>query len=126
MKQMIEHRGYAGRVELDPEAGLFHGEVDGLRDVVTFRGRTFEELETSFRDSVDDYLAWCEAEGAEPERPYSGRLLLRLSPELHRSASAAARRAEKSLNEWIGDAVFAAVRSRRLRSRSSARRAGKA
>ena len=68
---------------------------------MTFQGRSVEELKQSFRDSVDDYLAYCEERGDTPDRPFSGRLLLRLSPDLHRNLYVAARKAGKSLNAWI-------------------------
>jgi len=100
---MLEHKGYVGRVEYDDEAGLFHGEVLDLRDVVTFQGTSVEELEAAFRDSVDDYLEFCEERGEEPDRPFSGRLMLRLSPDLHRKVYVRARREGKSLNQWISE-----------------------
>jgi predicted HicB family RNase H-like nuclease len=100
---MLEHRGYKGRVEYDDEAGLFHGEVLDLRDVVTFHGTSVEELEEAFRDSVDDYLEFCEERGEEPDKPFSGRLMLRLSPDLHREVYVRARREGKSLNQWISE-----------------------
>ena len=50
----MKYKGYTGRVEFDDEAGVFHGEVLDLRDVVTFQGRSVKELEQAFRDSVDD------------------------------------------------------------------------
>jgi predicted HicB family RNase H-like nuclease len=83
---MMTHKGYQGRVEFDDEAGLFHGEVSGTRDVITFQGRAVDELRQAFRDSVDDYLDWCAARGKAPDRPYSGRLLLRLDPAPRRAA----------------------------------------
>lgn len=100
---MLEHRGYVGRVEYDDEARLFHGEVLDLRDVVTFQGTSVEELEAAFRDSVDDYLEFCEERGEEPDKPFSGRLMLRLSPDLHRAVYVRARREGKSLNQWISE-----------------------
>ncbi len=57
---MLQYKGYTGHVEFDDEAGLFHGEVIDLRDVVTFQGTSVEELEQAFRGSVDDYLKFCE------------------------------------------------------------------
>lgn len=85
---MLQHEGYTGHVEFDDEARLFHGEVIYLRDVATFQGTTVEEPEKAFRDSVDDYLEFCEERGEEPDRPFSGRLMLRVSPHLHRQAYA--------------------------------------
>lgn len=100
---MLEYKGYAGRVEYDGEAGLFHGEVLGLRDVITFQGTSVGEIEEAFRDSVDDYLEFCAERGEEPDRPFSGRLVLRLSPELHRSVWVRAAQEGKSLNQFINE-----------------------
>ena len=85
------------------EAGLFHGEVLDLKDVITFQGKSVDELEQAFRDSIDDYLAFCEERGEEPDKPFSGRLMLRLPPALHREVYVQARREGKSLNQWIAD-----------------------
>ena len=100
---MLKHRGYTGHVEFDDEDGIFHGEVLGLRDVVTFQGKSVEALEQAFRDSVDDYLAFCEERGEEPDRPFSGRLMVRLPPELHREVYLRARQEGQSLNQWIAN-----------------------
>ena len=81
---MLNYKGYTGHVEFDDEAGIFHGEVLDLRDVVTFQGKSVDELEQAFRDSVEDYLEFCEERGEEPDKPFSGKLMLRLPPELHR------------------------------------------
>lgn len=66
---MMEYKGYAGRVEFDDEAGIFHGEVLHTRDVITFQGRSVDELKAAFQESVDDYLAFCEQRGEQPDRP---------------------------------------------------------
>lgn len=105
----MEHKGYTARVEFDDEAGLFHGEVEGTRDVVTFQGGSVEELRQAFRDSVDDYLDWCAARGKTPDKPYSGRFVVRIEPGLHRAADRAARRAGKSLNAWVAERVAEAA-----------------
>lgn len=100
---MLNHKGYTGRVEFDDESGLLHGEVLDLRDVITFQGRSVEELESAFRDSIDDYLAFCKERGEEPDKPFSGRLMLRLAPDLHRKVYVRAQHEGKSLNQWIAD-----------------------
>jgi predicted HicB family RNase H-like nuclease len=70
----LAHKGYtAGAIGFDDQAGLFSGTVAGMREVVHFTGRTADELAQAFRDSVDDYLAWCAERGTPPEKPYSGR-----------------------------------------------------
>lgn len=98
---MLQYLDYTGRVEFDSEADLFHGEVLDLRDVITFQGRTTEEIRQAFIDSIDDYLEFCAERGEDPDRPFSGNLTLRLSSELHRKAYVAAQLEGVSLNQWI-------------------------
>ena len=100
---MLRYKEYNGHAEFDDEAGLFRGEVLDLRDVITFQGTSVEELEKEFRDSIDDYLEFCEERGEEPDRPFSGRLMLRLPPNVHRDAYVRARQEGKSLNQWIAE-----------------------
>jgi predicted HicB family RNase H-like nuclease len=100
---MLKYKGYTGRVELDDEAGIFHGEVLDLKDVITFQGKSVEELEVAFRDSIDDYLEFCAERGEEPDKAFSGRLMLRLPPGLHREVYVRAQREGKSLNQWISE-----------------------
>lgn len=100
---MLNYKGYHGKVEFDEEAGLFHGEVVDLRDVITFQGKSVEELEQSFRDSVDDYLDFCHQRDEEPDKPFTGRLTLRLPTEVHRKVYVQANKEGKSLNEFISE-----------------------
>lgn len=65
----MEYNGYQGRVEFEVKACLFHGTVTNIRDVVTFQGRTVQEAETAFRESVEDYIAFCKERGESPELP---------------------------------------------------------
>jgi predicted HicB family RNase H-like nuclease len=95
------HKGYTGHVIFDDEAGLFHGEVENTRDVITFQGRSVDELETAFRESIDDYLEWCAERGKSPDKPFSGRLVLRMPPLLHRRLATEACRQGKSLNTVV-------------------------
>jgi len=69
---LMEYKGYFGKVEFDDEANIFHGEVINLRDVITFEGKTVEEIREAFHESIDDYLEFCAARGEDPEKPYSG------------------------------------------------------
>lgn len=100
---MMEYKGYVGKVEFDDEAGIFHGEVINTRDVITFQGTTVDEIRQAFRDSVEDYLDFCAQLGHAPEKPFTGKLMLRLSPDLHRRIFIAAKQAGKSLNTWIAE-----------------------
>lgn len=106
---MLEYKGYTAHVELDDEAGVFHGEVLDTRDVITFQGTSVDEVQQAFRDSIDDYLEFCAQRGEEPDKPFSGRLMVRLSPRLHRQLYARAKQEGKSLNQLISERLEKAV-----------------
>ena len=100
---MMEYKGYFGKVEFDDEANIFYGEVINLRDVVIFQGETVKDLRKAFRESIDDYLEFCAVRGEEPEKPYSGKFVVRVEPELHKIISIEAKKTGKSLNTWVSD-----------------------
>ena len=100
---MLEYKGYVGHAEYDPEAHVFHGEVLDTRDVITFESDTVRGLEEAFRESIDDYLEFCSQCGEDPDKPFTGRLTLRLPRELHRRVYVQAKEDGKSLNQWISD-----------------------
>ena len=101
----MKYKGYHGQVNYDEEAKLFHGEVVGLRDVITFQGTSVDELEQAFKDSVDEYLDFCKELGRAPEKPFSGKLILRLPPEIHKRAAYEARSSGVSLNAWLNQGI---------------------
>jgi predicted HicB family RNase H-like nuclease len=106
---MMECKGYVGKVEFDDEAGIFHGEVVNTRDVITFQGGTVAKLKKAFRDSLEDYLAFCQERGEEPEKPFSGQFVTRVSPDLHRRINLAATLSGKSLNAWVTEQLESGV-----------------
>jgi predicted HicB family RNase H-like nuclease len=116
---MIEYMGYTGVVEFDPELSLFAGHVKDLGDEIYFEGESVEALKMSMQRAVDLYLSVCEARGEEPERPYSGKLNLRLGPELHRAAAIAAASEGESLNTWLAKVVESAAGPMTVRERGS-------
>jgi predicted HicB family RNase H-like nuclease len=115
---MIEYMGYTGVVEFDPELSLFVGHVKDLGDEIYFEGESVEALKMSLQRAVDHYLKVCEARGEEPERPYSGKLNLRLGPELHRAAAIAAATEGESLNSWLAKLVESAAGPTMVRERT--------
>lgn len=109
---LLHYKAYSGQVESDAEANVLFGRVCGTRDVVTFEGETMAEVEQAFRDSVDAYLAFCAEQGRSPEKPFSGRLPLRTTPDRHRQIALAAAASGKSINAWLeGVATEAAART---------------
>lgn len=107
---MMEYKGYFATVEFDDEANIFHGEVINLRDVITFEGESVDELRGAFHDSVEDYLSFCAERGEDPEKPYSGKFIVRVGPQLHKTLVIQARRNGKSLNAWVHEALEQVVK----------------
>jgi predicted HicB family RNase H-like nuclease len=132
---MMKHKGYSGEAWVDLDAGVIRGRIVGLKDVITFQGATVEEARAAFVESVDDYLAFCAERGEKPEKPFSGKILVRLDPETHRALSMAAEREGKSLNSLVASQLkmgclddVGATFSREVtlgKKRSSAAKAGK-
>ena len=91
----LKYKGYSGTVEYDESVGYLVGKIVGLKKaLILYEGNSIEELQKDFEEAVDDYLESCKANGVEPEQPYSGKLVLRMSSKLH---GAAAEKAEKDL-----------------------------
>lgn len=109
MTNVLSYKSYLGEVEIDPTVDVLHGRVLGLRDTITFEGVTVEEVVQAFHDSVDDYLAFCTERGEEPDKPYSGSLPFRTTPEVHRRIALAAAAAGKSINAWLSEAAAEAA-----------------
>jgi predicted HicB family RNase H-like nuclease len=117
---LIDYKGYTGVFEFDPSIDAFHGRIVGLRDVVTFEGRSLDELRRAMAESVEDYLELCAEAGKDPERSYRGEFLVRTSPELHRAVAVEAESAGMSLNAWV-EATLAATVAEAGRKRRKAR-----
>jgi predicted HicB family RNase H-like nuclease len=107
----MKYKSYTAIVTFDDEAEIFHGEVQDLRDVITFQGQSVAELRREFKASVDDYLAWCKERGKSPEKPFSGQVLLRTEPCLHRILAQTAAAAGQSLNAWAVEKLRSAVQT---------------
>ncbi|MBD2576313.1 type II toxin-antitoxin system HicB family antitoxin [Oscillatoria sp. FACHB-1406] len=106
----MEYKGYTASIEIDEDVSSLFGTVLGIKDVITFQGNTVNELRHAFQDSVDDYLEWCEELGEKPDKPFSGKLPFRTTPEIHRQIYMAARKANKSINSWMDEVVAKAAK----------------
>ncbi len=104
-KAMMKYKGYIGHVEFDDESGVFHGEVINTRGVITFQGKSVAELKREFKSSVDVYLAFCKRRGKEPDKPFSGKFVLRIDPDLHRKVYVTAKHEGKSINNWVAETL---------------------
>ena len=104
MKHM-EYKGYLAKIEYDGEDKIFVGHIAGIRAIVGFHGESAGELEASFHDAVDDYLAHCAEKGIAPQRPFSGRIMLRIDPQVHARAAMQAQAKNMSLNQYVSDVL---------------------
>jgi predicted HicB family RNase H-like nuclease len=107
---MMKYRGYTARIEYDEEDRIFVGHLAGIQDIVGFHGTTVDELEAAFHESVDNYIAISEETGRPAQKPYSGRLMLRVPPEVHAAVATAAQIRGKSINQWATDTLKKAAR----------------
>ena len=105
MKNVLKHKNYMARVEFDSDDCIFVGHVAGIEDEIGFHADTVDGLIAAFREAVDDYLDTCAAIGKAPDKPLSGKVFIRATPELHAKAAVAAKMAGKSLNQFGVEAL---------------------
>ena len=105
----MSHKGYTARVEFDERDNIFVGRVLGIRTMISFHGENVAELRHEFEGAVESFVRECKEKGLKPEKPASGKLLLRVPPEVHGAAMVAAQAAGKSLNQWATELLQDAV-----------------
>jgi predicted HicB family RNase H-like nuclease len=101
----MNHKGYTARIEFDERDNIFVGRVLGLRTMISFHGDTVAELRSDFEIAIEEFLRDCKEQGLRPEKPASGKLMLRVPPEIHGAALVAAQAAGKSLNQWATEVI---------------------
>lgn len=108
-KNILEYKGYYTKIEYSAEDRVLYGKIEGIRDLVNFESDNIEGVEQEFRSAVDDYLAFCEDLGQNPEKAYKGVFNVRITPELHREAAIAADKNNETLNAFVANAISRAV-----------------
>jgi Uncharacterized protein encoded in hypervariable junctions of pilus gene clusters len=103
MKNAMAYKGYIGAVEYSEEDNCLFGRIAGIRDIISYEGESVAEIRKAFEDAVDDYLQHCATTGKEPNKPYSGKFVLRIDPTLHARIAANAMASGKSLNQYAAD-----------------------
>ena len=102
---MMKYKGYIARIEYDEGDRIFVGHLAGIKDIVGFHGTTVDDLESAFHESVDSYIAISEETGRSPQKPYSGKLMIRIPPEVHAAVATAAQVHGKSINQWASETL---------------------
>lgn len=106
----LRYKGYTGSVEYSEEENCLFGKVLGLRrDGIVYEGESTSEIRKDFEEAIDQYLAHCQEKGIQPEKPYSGNFVLRMSPELHGQAAERADDLGESINDFINNAIRQAL-----------------
>ena len=116
MKPFV-YKGYVSEFNYGPEDDIFFGHIADIVDVITFQGKSLDELKKNFQKAVDDYLEHCRKTGKEPNKPYSGQIRLRLGADVHRECAAAAAQG-LSLNAWMVEALKKAAEDMKAASSS--------
>ena len=109
---VMTYNGYLARIEYDPRDNIFVGHVLGVSDRISFHGESVDELGTRLHEAIDHYLDDCARTGRAPEKPASGKLMLRIRPEVHAAVGIAAAAAGKSINQWADEVLERAARHR--------------
>lgn len=105
MKNVLEIGGHKAVLSFDPEIGMIRGEFLGLSGGADFYADSVDQLMVEGRKSLEVFLEMCREKGIEPFREFSGRFNVRLDPKMHEAAVVAAAAEDKSLNEWVAEAI---------------------
>ena len=105
----LTYKGYTAKIEFDPDDNIYVGHIIGIRDTVGFHGETASELKNAFYEAVDFYLESCKKADRDPNKPFSGKFVVRVDSSLHGEMAVAAIKNGKSLNQWVADTLNQAI-----------------
>lgn len=106
---VFEHKGYCGSIEVSLDDDCLHGKILFINDLITYEGQTVAELVSAFKSAVERYLEDCKTIGVEPDHPFSGTFNVRIGPEMHKQAVIAAKKSNRTLNEFVKSAIGSAI-----------------
>ena len=105
MKNVMEINDYKAVIAFDPETNLFRGKFIDINGGADFYATDVKSLHREGAVSLKVFLDLCREDGVEPHKNYSGKLMVRLTAELHQRAAVSAASHGKSLNAWFADVV---------------------
>jgi predicted HicB family RNase H-like nuclease len=105
----LSYKGYTGSIEYSEEDNLLYGKVLGIQGLISYEGLTGKELETDFKEVINEYLAGCESSGKSPEKPFKGSFNVRIPAKLHQKAALLAMEAKISLNNFVAESIRSKV-----------------
>ncbi|MBQ1391919.1 MAG: type II toxin-antitoxin system HicB family antitoxin [Firmicutes bacterium] len=104
-KNELQYKGYRAKIVFDADEKTLYGVIDDIVDLVDFSAKSSDEIESAFRNAVDDYLAFCAEQGKEPEQQYHGVFQVRTTPDTHRKLAKAARASGVALNNLVNEVL---------------------
>jgi predicted HicB family RNase H-like nuclease len=105
VSNVLDYKGYLGSAEFSAEDEVFHGKLEGIRDLVSYEGADVESLKQAFHEAVDDYIAICQKKKKQPDQPFKGTFNVRVRPDLHRRAAIYSAEHKLKLNNVVTEAL---------------------
>ena len=105
MNNVLTYKGFIGSVNFSADDSIFFGKLEGINDLVTFEGKTVQELKDAFYYMVDEHIKDCEVENIPAEKSYKGSFNVRLTPDLHRRAAVSAKMLGTTLNAFVKESI---------------------
>ena len=102
----LEYKGYYGSIEYSKEDDCLFGKVLGMPDnLISYEGNTAAELYIDFKDAIDTYLNYCQANEIKPRKGYSGVLNIRIPSNVHSRIALYAENTGTSINAFIRESI---------------------
>ncbi|KJS17998.1 MAG: DNA repair protein [Peptococcaceae bacterium BRH_c4b] len=112
MKDILIYKDYIGKIHFSAEDEVFFGRIEGIDDLISFEGKSVEELKSALIEAVEDYIRTCNLNNKMPEKTYKGSFNIRISTDLHKKAARQAIMEGVSLNQFIEEAIATKVKVR--------------
>jgi predicted HicB family RNase H-like nuclease len=116
MKDILKYKYFIGSVHYSTEDDIFFGKLEGIDDLITFEGKSVDELKLSFRESIEDYLEICTSAGKSPQKSYKGSFNIRINPDLHKQAAYKSVELGISLNQLVEKAIQELLNNKKIKA----------
>lgn len=101
----MKYQEFIGSVHYSAEDEIFYGKLEGIDDLIMFEGESVKELNSAFKDAVEDYQELCKQAGKQVSKSYKGSFNIRIDPDLHKKAARRSVELGLSLNQLVEKAI---------------------
>jgi predicted HicB family RNase H-like nuclease len=109
MKNVMKFGEYSAVISYDPEIQMFRGEFVGLNGSADFYADSIENLRKEGETSLKVFLDYAKEKNISPRKQSSGKLVLRLKPEIHQKYKLLAAARKISLNQLLNETLEEAI-----------------